>query len=41
MALDKWADDLLVNELKSLGLVRYVATEEQSNSFLAVNNSNP
>ncbi len=29
MALDKWADGLLVNELKRTSLVRYIATEEQ------------
>lgn len=29
MALDKWADDILVNELKKSRLVRYIATEEQ------------
>lgn len=29
MALDKWADDVLVNGLKKSRLVRYIATEEQ------------
>lgn len=29
MALDKWADDVLVNGLKKTKLVRYIATEEQ------------
>jgi len=30
MALDKWADDVLINGLKKTRLVRYIATEEQS-----------
>jgi fructose-1,6-bisphosphatase I len=29
MALDKWADDVLINGLKKTKLVRYIATEEQ------------
>ncbi len=29
MALDKWADDVLINGLKKTRLVRYIATEEQ------------
>lgn len=29
MELDKWADDVLINGLKSTRLVRYIATEEQ------------
>lgn len=29
MALDKWADDVLINGLKKTGLARYIATEEQ------------
>lgn len=29
MALDKWADDVLINALKKSRLVRYIATEEQ------------
>lgn len=29
MALDKWADDVLINGLKRTGLARYIATEEQ------------
>lgn len=29
MALDKWADDVLVNELKRTKLVRWISTEEQ------------
>ncbi len=29
MALDKWADDVLINGLKRTRLVRYIATEEQ------------
>jgi fructose-1,6-bisphosphatase I len=29
MALDKWADEVLINGLKKTGLVRYIATEEQ------------
>jgi len=29
MALDKWADDVLINGLKKNRLVRYIATEEQ------------
>ncbi len=29
MALDKWADEVLINGLKSSRLVRYIATEEQ------------
>ncbi len=29
MALDKWADDVLINGLKKKKLVRYIATEEQ------------
>lgn len=29
MALDKWADDVLIRGLKKSGLVRYIATEEQ------------
>lgn len=29
MALDKWADDVLINGLKKNGLARYIATEEQ------------
>lgn len=29
MALDKWADDVLISGLKRTGLARYVATEEQ------------
>lgn len=29
MALDKWADDVLINGLKKKRLVRYIATEEQ------------
>ncbi len=29
MALDKWADDILINGLKKTRLVRYIATEEQ------------
>jgi fructose-1,6-bisphosphatase I len=31
MALDKWADNILVNGLKKSRLVRYIATEEQEN----------
>ncbi len=31
MALDKWADDVLVNSLKKSRLVRFIATEEQPN----------
>jgi len=30
MELDKWADEILINGLKSTRLVRYIATEEQS-----------
>lgn len=30
MALDKWADDVLINGLKRTRLVRYIATEEQA-----------
>lgn len=30
MALDKWADDVLINGLKEKKLVRYIATEEQA-----------
>jgi fructose-1,6-bisphosphatase I len=29
-AMDKWADELLINELGGSGLVRYLASEEQS-----------
>jgi fructose-1,6-bisphosphatase I len=29
MALDKWADDVLINGLKNTRLVRYIVTEEQ------------
>lgn len=29
MALDKWADDVLINGLKKTRLVKYIATEEQ------------
>jgi fructose-1,6-bisphosphatase I len=29
MALDKWADEVLIADLKSSGLVRYLASEEQ------------
>jgi fructose-1,6-bisphosphatase I len=29
MALDKWADDILISELKKSGLVKYLASEEQ------------
>lgn len=29
MALDKWADDVLINGLRKTRLVRYIATEEQ------------
>lgn len=29
MALDKWADEILINGLKKTKLVRYIATEEQ------------
>ena len=29
MALDKWADDVIINELKRTGLARWVASEEQ------------
>ncbi len=29
MALDKWADDVLITGLRETGLVRYIATEEQ------------
>lgn len=29
MALDKWADDVLIKGLKKTGLARYIATEEQ------------
>ena len=29
MALDKWADEILINELKISRLARYIATEEQ------------
>ncbi len=29
MALDKWADEVLINGLKRTGLVRHIATEEQ------------
>lgn len=29
MALDKWADEVLIRGLKRTGLVRYIATEEQ------------
>ncbi len=31
MALDKWADEVLINGLKKTRLVRYIATEEQPN----------
>lgn len=31
MALDKWADDILVNGLKESKLARYIATEERPN----------
>jgi fructose-1,6-bisphosphatase I len=30
MALDKWADDVLINGLRKTRLARYIATEEQS-----------
>ena len=33
MALDKWADDVLINDLKASGLVRYLASEEQPDIF--------
>jgi len=29
MALDKWADEVLINELRASGLVKYLASEEQ------------
>lgn len=29
MALDKWADDVIINELKRTGFARWVASEEQ------------
>jgi len=29
MALDKWADQVLIDDLKSSGIVRYIASEEQ------------
>jgi len=38
MALDKWADDVLISELKKTRLVRWIATEEQTN-IIEINNS--
>ncbi len=38
MALDKWADDVLIKGLKSSKLVRYIATEEQPD-IIEIDNS--
>lgn len=39
MALDKWADEVLINGLKSSRLVRYIATEEQPD-IIEIDNPN-